>query len=548
MRYNIFFIALLFVVAGCSFAVTNPDNQVVPRQQNPIVQNTEQQTSSAPSLIIQPSANVTLQADQSIKFRWDYDTALPAYLHIVVRVIDSLDSYIYVDTFSYRTSLQEFTWQASPGTYVVEFYDAEAGELLTTSGTITITEISDDQVTDDATSDDYTNTTDESSEPLSSDDNPEEDFETSVARYQQVPNATCQALYPTTTDPSDSQRFNIVVLPIGYSSFNEAQKAARLIFDKEALTAQTYHTPGFLQTPPIDEFAHKFNIWILDADIAFDDVPSGNFCITDSEDYQQDPKVYDYIAQYDACLGLKEETGIRPYYLTLQERDTQLVREQQKLATCGYGSWGRNGANIAWPEHIDGEYIAPSGVFPKKGIRDLLTSNIHELSHTLFSLFDEYTSREGTPQDDPTFFVNYKKSTGHDFDPQTGLQLYFTDPDSSSPATVDDCLASAPWKDHLGDGCGKPGVIDCFKDPRNPQFDSCTDKSSQQCWYEVACVEGAGWKKGSFRPQLNGLMNGVYGQIAPRFGAWTELLVRYALERGPTEQKYHEDIYSNFSL
>ncbi|PIN85217.1 MAG: hypothetical protein COV47_03400, partial [Candidatus Diapherotrites archaeon CG11_big_fil_rev_8_21_14_0_20_37_9] len=362
---------------------------------------------------------------------------------------------------------------------------------------------------------------------------------------------TCDALYEGHNGQNDPNRFNIVFLPIEYSTQAEAVKAAKTIVDLDGTTAGMMVSNGFSNVPPIGEFDDKFNYWIINANrkIEFEELPVfGGNCVIDEYDFINDPKVNEYVKFYDACDFIKDTTGISPYYFPLQERYSMLEAEDAREQTCGFGSWGRNGANLAFPEgwEDDSGYTATLSGMEKKNIRDLLSANVHEMSHTIFALWDEYVNVSvKSPQDDHDFFTNFETQNGFPYTPDYVLQHYFTQPDEA-PATTQQCIEESPWAKYIGYGCGEPGVIDCFNDPNNIDFGQCKN-GTQDCWHEVVCAEGARWEFNSFRPQLNGIMNGHYGQDEIKFGWWDELLVKHILTNGPTDSKDRTVLFGDFN-
>ncbi len=79
--------------------------------------------------------------------------------------------------------------------------------------------------------------------------------------------------------------------------------------------------------------------------------------------------------------------------------------------------------------------------------------------------------------------------------------------------TMEECFQNAPWKDYIGNGCGKNRVIDCKEGDRNYNL-------------EIGCFEGCNKVGlGIFRPTINSIMN-QFDTLPYSFGVWNEKLIR----------------------
>lgn len=330
-------------------------------------------------------------------------------------------------------------------------------------------------------------------------------------------------------DALDSKRFNLVFLPVGFSSPQAAQGAIEQIMDFDDSTKTMVGFGGFLQAIPIKNYQNRFNTWMITP-------------ISLEEEFRQaDEGEWGVSKQnFNDCNQLEEITGIQTYHFLLYERNSvfpgTIIPGQHERAQ--YGSYGRTGAVIDWPEEWDTPYYQENNQVKR---RDILATNIHEMSHSIFQLWDEYPYRSANPKDDRDSFFDTQEQ------PilwRNQLQYYFQ-PYGQPLATVEECMNQAPWKNDLGNGCGEPGVIDCFSDPLQPSFSNCTT-ADQSCWYEVVCVEGSPWKSGSFTAQLNGLMKNTHNLEAVRYGGWTEKLVEYALQKGATNDQHFDELYRDF--
>ena len=110
-------------------------------------------------------------------------------------------------------------------------------------------------------------------------------------------------------------------------------------------------------------------------------------------------------------------------------------------------------------------------------------ANIHELLHTIPCLGDEYGAF-GNSYLNSVLFSNELK----------GTSLYQFWKGNS----YQECLNNAPWKDQIGNGCGEPGVIDCFKEgclhpikfTDGVDFNLNCCSLGTDCFSEIGCFEG----------------------------------------------------------
>lgn len=357
--------------------------------------------------------------------------------------------------------------------------------------------------------------------------------------------STCQALYANHNDPTDPKRFNIVLAPIGFSAPDIAVDRAKKLIDLDNTSNTAYGYPGFMQTFPMNQpgNADKFNFWVV-TPASFDAfnaaASSPNTCLDN--------------AFFDACGFLETNGHPQNYNFTFTERQAgrnyPQVAGATSQANCGFASLGRTGAGLDFPENFNTSFYNVNNFKERK---DIMAANIHEMSHSIFLIFDEYIAREfradgaypgASPQADPTFNDFSQAVVGNNsLSYQDVPQFYFHRP-GEPVATRADCLTNSLWKDYLGDGCGEQGVVDCLVDPNDP-YSSCTD-GSQNCWYEVACVQGARWPTGSFRPTMNSLINSHYNQTVLRYGYWDDLLVNHVLQKGATNIQKYAELFSDF--
>ncbi len=124
---------------------------------------------------------------------------------------------------------------------------------------------------------------------------------------------------------------------------------------------------------------------------------------------------------------------------------------------------------------------------------------IHEFGHQFGNLGDEYIERQGSQwkEGEPSYRANC-------FSPV--------------PLTKDACLTQTMWKDLIGNGCGKSGVIDC-------------DSQDELYSAEVGCFESCSYTEfGIYRPTFNSIMRNHHANPFT-FGPWNEKLIKYEMDK-----------------
>ncbi len=106
----------------------------------------------------------------------------------------------------------------------------------------------------------------------------------------------------------------------------------------------------------------------------------------------------------------------------------------------------------------------------------------------------------------------------------------------STPESIADCEANAPWRDLIGNGCGEEGVIDCFRiDYENPEcatYGFCVDRHiplvADDSWMtETSCFVGSTYPN-YYRAMRNSIMASLfYGPFS--FGPANERLICNAI-------------------
>ena len=115
---------------------------------------------------------------------------------------------------------------------------------------------------------------------------------------------------------------------------------------------------------------------------------------------------------------------------------------------------------------------------------------IHEFVHSFAGMVDEYTTDSVSDQtfNEQCYYSPHVKcysvDNGEKYSCQETIESY------------NDCLVNAPWKDYLGDGCGKSGVVDCK--PIDDGFN-----------LEVNCFLGCGRQKNLYRSTFSSGMRKI---------------------------------------
>lgn len=133
---------------------------------------------------------------------------------------------------------------------------------------------------------------------------------------------------------------------------------------------------------------------------------------------------------------------------------------------------------------------------------------VHEFGHQFGNLRDEYG-----------FAYRELSSSGErypaSFTPDTSMNCY-----AGKQQTKDECLKNAPWKDLIGNGCGKDGIVDCEENQtKNPLS-----------VLEVGCFESCGYyDSGIFRATSSSIMKTLGDPFS--FGPWNEKLLKDKLHK-----------------
>ncbi len=138
-------------------------------------------------------------------------------------------------------------------------------------------------------------------------------------------------------------------------------------------------------------------------------------------------------------------------------------------------------------DRLDAPYVDQARVF------------VHEFGHQFGDLADEYIETSG--------------SVWNEISQSGRLDCYVP-----SPATETMCLQNAPWKEFIGNGCGKEGLTDC-------------NEKDEFYNNEVGCFEGCSLTEfGIFRPTRNSIMR-CHTCNPFTFGPWNEKLIKDKMSR-----------------
>ena len=278
----------------------------------------------------------------------------------------------------------------------------------------------------------------------------------------------CMELFPGKNDIS-ADRVNVIFVGYGYNNIDE------IIFRANE------QTNGLLELKPFSEYKDKFNFWVVGE--------MGD--IQECEEKDMIPFIH--ASKYLKCpTDLANNCPVSNKYVNVLIDD---VNHRMSYRSRSLYFQGDTSLMI----------YESSMIYSK----DKLLA--HEFGHSFGALHDEYV--EATF---PFFqFVNNPLLLN-------GPNCYST----FGPTSQNQCFRNVAWKDMLGDGCGKEGVIDCGENvPRKI--------------YEVGCYEGCFYfAKGAYRPTKCGIMSQRFYEGCP-----PEDLLEY----GKVNEKVLEDKILEYS-
>lgn len=232
-------------------------------------------------------------------------------------------------------------------------------------------------------------------------------------------------------EKSEDKPINIIFLALGYTDLPDLEQLISTAVEK-----------AFATIEPLKSNQHLFGFWIVD----YDALPDRSDINTVRDDLLDSCRVeYDLTNVYEVMYVNRLPTSGGP----------------SAIASIG------SGATIALFESRRGDYT--------QIVSDQQTYLfLHELvGHGIASLIDEYTSISSMEE---------QKAQ----DVSSGKNCFV--------GTYQECLATAPWKDLIGQGCGDPKTIDCTDEPN--------------AYQEVGCYEGCRLlPNGAFRPHDASIMN-----------------------------------------
>ena len=320
--------------------------------------------------------------------------------------------------------------------------------------------------------------------------------------------STCGAVYANQNNATDSSRFNIVFVGVGFSSADDVRASAARVLDLDGTSTATTGAYGMMQVPVYAASKTKLNFWYVSHTTPFSSTSGATVW---SELYRTD---------------------------WLNECQTQLPNRvipvfiYPRVASDGtnypYASMGRKWVTLA-------DCIASGSTCNDWEKWTYQQSNVHEMQHTLPCLWDEYGAAGNA---NASTAVNWSGTlTGN------ATKQFWTGGSYAS------CLTSAPWKSQIGNGCGKDGVVDCFK-PECTQpisfangidFNENCCLAGKDCLAEIGCFEGgAGADKGIWRATAGTVLRSPYYQnFTPSnlLSSHDQSIITQALSKGPAVGK-----------
>ena len=315
---------------------------------------------------------------------------------------------------------------------------------------------------------------------------------------------SCIELYNGINVKTDSNRFNIVFVGMGFKSVDDLKVAAKRIVDIDGNSSSKTISDGLMQIPVFKNNQNKFNFWYVDYTRPFS-----------SKDPQTiSNELYNFYL-IKSCQDILPNRVIPVFIYPGQIGSNDYP----------YASYGRNYVTLT--DCLDSESNCNGGDYP-----NLQNGNIHELLHTIPCLGDEYGSWGNNPQPSSMQAVDFNNVlTGN-----ANLQFYV--------GSYNNCIINAPWKNMIGNGCGIDGIIDCFSNDCSQPLsyvngvdtrpECCI--SGKDCGMEIGCFEGGLYSdKGIWRSSGGGVMRNIYGKLNGEayLNKWDQQIVSKVLAKGP---------------
>ena len=315
--------------------------------------------------------------------------------------------------------------------------------------------------------------------------------------------ADCEPLW-SSNDARDASRFNIVFVGAGFDRLQDFYDAAKRAIDLDNTARAQTGALGLMQIPVLQRERARFNFWAVER--------VQPFTRKDKDTIWSELYRFDDVARCQDALPNR----VIPVFLY----------PRAVLEGMPYASYGRSYATIADcltadPACSDDEKI------------NLQQSNVHELLHTIPCLGDEYGAN-GSTATNAKRLETVKADFPHD-------QFWVGE-------TYDQCVRNAPWRQRIGDGCGAPGVLDCFDGARaecaHPiAFPNGIDGAEQcctpgmECALEVGCYQGGAYADvGVWRSTSNSVLRNPYArtQSAP-LGLVDQDIIMRVIDKGPAK-------------
>ena len=320
--------------------------------------------------------------------------------------------------------------------------------------------------------------------------------------------STCSPVYVDQNNGTDASRFNIVFVGVGFSSVDDVRASAARVVDLDGASKASTGAYGMMQIPSYASAKSKLNFWYVSHTAPFSNTSGATVW---NELYRTD-----WLNECQTQLPNR----VIPVFI--------YPRVANDGTSYPYASMGRRWVTLA-------DCFASGSTCSDWEKWTYQQSNVHEMQHTLPCLWDEYGAAGNA---NASTAVNWSGTlTGN------ATSQFWA---GSSYAS---CVNSSPWKSQIGNGCGKDGVIDCFK-PECTQpisfvngidFNENCCLPGKDCLAEIGCFEGgAGADKGIWRATAGTLMRSPYYSNFTRgnsINSYDQSLITQALSKGPAVGK-----------
>ncbi|MEN8123389.1 MAG: hypothetical protein ABFS35_23835 [Bacteroidota bacterium] len=260
-----------------------------------------------------------------------------------------------------------------------------------------------------------------------------------------------------------------------------------------------YHKHSLFNIEPFKSNEELFNIHIINQDSIL--------CTTN--DYNQDMFWDTGICDYNKIIESAEDCNPdNVIYITNSEINP-------------HANFKCNGLLEGGCEVISTQFSEIMSVTAEEKMGDIAKSLVHELGHGFGKLADEYSVGSYPP-------LIYEPII--DDESLNCIEIS----SSNEEENFEYCRKNAPWKNLIGDGCGEPGVVDCYEEVCSFDDESGTTNCFNEsfgmeidCYRDCGSKETIGDDKITYKPIYANIMNPIRQNEDnnDKFGIFDEILI-----------------------